>query len=71
MVGNTEKAPCGSGAGTAAAVGKNSWVGGGGVRVRRRREEDGCYGVSEVYSKGDGRIRGLVASLMWERFSRM
>ncbi len=42
--GNTEKAP--AGAGTAAAVRKNSWgdcVGGGG---------GGCYGVSEVYLKG-------------------
>ncbi len=33
---------------------KNSWVGGGGdVRVMER---SGCYGVSEVYSKGDGRL---------------
>ncbi len=47
--GNTEKAP--AGAGTAAAVGKNSW--GGGVRVMERR---GCYGVSEVYSKVDRRL---------------
>ncbi len=54
--GNTEKAP--AGAGTAAAVRKNSWGdcvggrgGGGGVTERR-----GCYGVSEVYSKGDGRL---------------
>ncbi len=37
---------------------KNSWVGGGGgggcgVRVMER---SGCYGVSEVYSKGGGRL---------------
>ncbi len=37
---------------------KNGWVGGlggggGGVRVMER---SGCCGVSEVYSKGDGRL---------------
>ncbi len=65
MRGNTEKAP--SGVDTAAAVGKyresscgsgyccgsgkNSWGGSVGVM-----ERSGCYGVSEEYSRGGGRL---------------
>ncbi len=51
--GNTEKAP--AGADTAAAV-RKKLLGGLCGRVTERR---GCYGVSEVYSKGDGRCNKI------------
>ncbi len=67
--GNTEKAP--AGADTAAAVRKKQ-LGGLCGRVTERR---GCYGVSEVYSKGDGRLgsgglpccgSGLIGYSFWK-----
>ncbi len=54
-VGKYRESSCGSGhccGSEEKTVGGSVWEGGG-VRVMERR---GCYGVSEVYSKGDGRL---------------